>query len=359
MINLELLSIDWINSVSQKQHNADTILVEKAIRALLLVEGLAKQKVPFIFKGGTALMLLMNSTKRLSIDVDIILPVIPADWEEILQTVSRQQGFTHHKKQDRNTQTNIPKTHYKFFYTPIHRSFSAEESILLDVLNEHINYQNVIQIPIDSLFVPVVSDPILVSVPCLEDILADKLTAFAPNTTGIPYFKENVNMSMEIIKQLYDIGNLCDVVEDIEMIRTTFRKFATTEIFYRNLDSSNEDDVLEDIYQTALCLSLRGADGKGDFEKLQTGIHRVVRFIFSESYHLDKAIIHASKAAYLSILIKSDKNRIEKYGDPGELTAWTIAAPMNTKLNRLKKSNPEAFYYWYKCSELLGTSKLN
>jgi len=58
-------------------------------------------------------------------------------------------------------------------------------------------------------------------------------------------------------------------------------------------------------------------------------------------------------------LIKSDKNRIEKYGDPGELTAWTIAAPMNTKLNRLKKSNPEAFYYWYKCSELLGTSKLN
>jgi len=25
---------------------------------------------------------------------------------------------------------------------------------------------------------------------------------------------------------------------------------------------------------------------------------------------------------------------------------------MNTKLNRLKKSNPEAFFYWYKIYEL-------
>lgn len=31
---------------------------------------------------------------------------------------------------------------------------------------------------------------------------------------------------------------------------------------------------------------------------------------------------------------------------------WTIGEPMNTKLNRLKKSNPEAFFYWYKIYEL-------
>jgi len=31
---------------------------------------------------------------------------------------------------------------------------------------------------------------------------------------------------------------------------------------------------------------------------------------------------------------------------------WIIGEPMNVKLNRLKKSNPEAFYYWYKIYEL-------
>jgi hypothetical protein len=62
----------------------------------------------------------------------------------------------------------------------------------------------------------------------------------------------------------------------------------------------NESDVLEDIYQTALCIVSRGTDGKGNFEELQNGIQRISRFIFSESYHIEKAIAHASKAAYLS-----------------------------------------------------------
>ena len=31
---------------------------------------------------------------------------------------------------------------------------------------------------------------------------------------------------------------------------------------------------------------------------------------------------------------------------------WLIAQPINTKLNRLKRSNPEAFFYWYKIYEL-------
>ena len=55
--------------------------------------------------------------------------------------------------------------------------------------------------------------PLLAKVPCLEDMLGDKLTAFAPNTTGIPYFKKQDSMSMEIIKQLYDIGNLFDAAK--------------------------------------------------------------------------------------------------------------------------------------------------
>ena len=352
MIDKENITIDWINKVSKENRNADKILVEKVIRALLLLEGLVKEKLPFIFKGGTALMLLLDSSKRLSIDIDIILPKAPNNLEEILDGVAKEQGFMRKELQHRNTKSKIKREHYKFFYTPLHKSNKEEEYVLLDILFEAVNYENVEKIPIQSTFIPLKGKPLLVDVPSLEDILGDKLTAFAPNTTGIPYFKKDDSMSMEIIKQLYDIGNLMDVVEDAKIIKTTFYRFAKTELTYRDTKGLTEENVLEDVFQTSLCIVTRGTDGKGEFEELQLGMDRVRGYIFSESYHLEKAITDASKSAYLSALIKYDAKKIEKFKDPSELKDWLIAEPMNTKLNKFKKSNPEAFFYWYKIYEL-------
>jgi len=352
MINIEKISIEWINKVSKENRKADKILVEKVIRAFLLLEGLVKQKLTFVFKGGTALMLHHNSTKRLSIDIDIILPATPKKLEENLDNIVKEQGFLRKELQHRDTNSKIKKEHYKFYYTPIHRSNKEEEYVLLDILFEKVNYQNIIQLPIVSAFVPIIDNPLLVSIPSKEDILGDKLTAFAPNTTGIPYFKNENSMSMEIIKQLYDIGNLFDVVNDVNIIKSTFFRFATTELNYRNFEGIDESDVLEDIFQTSLSIVTRGADEKGDFEQLQLGIQRIAGFIFSESYHLEKTITHASKAAYLATIIKYDARSIEKYSNPLQMKDWLIDKPMNNKLNKLKKSNPEAFFYWYKIYKL-------
>lgn len=74
MISEKTLNLDWISTVSIKNRNADKILIEKVIRAFLLLEGLAESGLDFVFKGGTALMLLQGSTKRLSIDIDIVVP---------------------------------------------------------------------------------------------------------------------------------------------------------------------------------------------------------------------------------------------------------------------------------------------
>ena len=352
MINQKEISIEWLNQVSKQHRNADKILVEKLIRALLLLEGLVKQSLQFVFKGGTALMLLLNSTKRLSIDIDIILPQEPENLEELLNAIVIEQGFLKWELQHRNTQSKIKKEHYKFFYTPLHKTNKVEEYVLLDILFEDVNYSNIIPKHISSDFVPIVGEPLNVNVPSLEDILGDKLTAYAPNTTGIPYFKKEDSMSMEIIKQLYDIGNLFDLVSDIEIIKTTFFRFAKTEIAYRKSNGITENDVLEDIYQTSLCLVTRGSDGKGNFEELQNGIQRIGGFIFSESYHIEKAITHASKAAYLSALMKHNASKVENFKDPTQIRDWLITEPLNNKLNKLKKSNPEAFFYWYKICEL-------
>lgn len=352
MIKKEEITIDWINKVSKENRKADKILVEKVIRALLLLEGLVKQKLPFVFKGGTALMLHFNSTKRLSIDIDIILPKTIDNLEDILDELVDKQGFTRKELQHRYTKSIIKKEHYKFFYNPIHKSKKDEEFVLLDILYEEINYTKLEKLPIQSSFAPVGGESILVDIPCVEDLLGDKLTAFAPNTTGIPYFKKENSMSMEIIKQLYDIGNLMDVVNDLEIIKTTFFTFAATELAYRNKEDLTENDVLNDIFQTSLCIVTRGADGKGDFEQLQNGIQRIGGFIFSESFHLEKAITQASKAAYIAVLIMHDAKKIEKFENPLQIKDWQIGDPLNTKLNKLKKSNPEAFFYWYKIYQL-------
>jgi predicted nucleotidyltransferase component of viral defense system len=304
------------------------------------------------YRSGTALMLHFNSSKRLSLDIDIILPQEIENFEALLDVVAENQGFIRKELQQRTTQSKIKKEHYKFFFTPLHKTNKEEEYVLLDVLYEQVNYNHLLSMPIQSDFIPEAGEPLFVNIPSLDDMLGDKLTAFAPNTTGIPYYKHDDSMSMEIIKQLYDIGNLADAVTDIETVKSTFQNFAQTELAYRNTEQT-PDDVLNDIYQTALCIVSRGTDGSGNFDELQKGIQRIVNLIFSESYQLEKAITHASKAAYMAMLIKYDAKAIDEFGNLQQLKDWTINEPLNTKLNKLKKSNPEAFFYWYKIYEVI------
>ena len=359
MISKESLHIDWITKISIANRKADKILVEKVIRALLLLEGLSKQNLDFIFKGGTALMLILDSPKRLSIDINIIVDKELTDLEKIFIDLISSQGFTRFELQERKTSNTIQKAHYKFFYKPVHQTQAVEESILLDILFEKVDYHKIIQIPVNSNFIISEGNPIYVKVPSKEDILGDKLTAFAPNTTGIPYFKGKTSMSMEILKQLYDVGNLIDISEDVDLIKRTFESFALKELEYRGLHQQSIEDVLKDIYQTSLCVVSRGAIGIGNFEQLQTGIQRVSRFIFSETFHIDKAITAASKTAYLTVLMQS-KGVVEfqKYKGPKIMKDWNIGEPLWPRLNKLKKSNPEAFFYWYKVFELIEKKEL-
>lgn len=352
MIDKERLNIDWIEKVSKANRNADKILVEKAIRAFLLLEGLALSDIHFVFKGGTSLMLMTNPNRRLSVDIDIVIPGTIDKFEQDLPVIADKQGFLRMEPQERTATTTVPKHHYKFFYTPIHKTSQDEEYILLDVLFEQSPYCTVSKKEIVSNFIPAIEPHMSVDVPCAEDLLGDKLTAFAPNTTGIPYFKNGKSMSMEIIKQLYDIGCLFDLSNDMEIVRKTFERIAQKEIGYRS-GTMVVADVLEDILQTSLCISTRSVMGKGNFEELQNGIKRVKGFIFSESYHIENAIVSASKAAYLSALIATNATKIEKYANPLQVKDWTISDLAYNTLNKLKKTNTEAFFYWHKAISLI------
>lgn len=88
MISEKCTSNSWILEASAKNNKADKILVQKLIRALMLLEGLKESGLGFAFKGGTALMLLLNSAKRLSIDIDIIVPDKTIEIESLLNEIA-------------------------------------------------------------------------------------------------------------------------------------------------------------------------------------------------------------------------------------------------------------------------------
>ena len=150
MIAQNSITKEWIEAVA-KSKKADKNLVEKVIRALLLLEGLSESGLNFVFKGGTALMLLFNSEKRLSIDIDIIVPEKKTDLTEMLQNICTTKGFTHFEIQKRVAETSIDKEHYKLFFTSALNN--QESHILLDILSENVHYQNITELPVDSIFV--------------------------------------------------------------------------------------------------------------------------------------------------------------------------------------------------------------
>lgn len=353
MINKNSLEIDWINEVSLANRNADKILVEKVIRALLLLEGLANHNIDFVFKGGSAVMLLLDSSKRLSIDINIILPNTPDNLDELLDNISKEQDFTRVLLKEEQPEAINKKIHYQFFYNPVHKTHEAEERILLDIHVENVKYSKIIEQPILSSFVLQKGEPLNISIPSLEDILGEKLTAFAPNTIGIPYYTNGKSMNLQIIKQLYDIGNLVDASVNLDNVKKTFKLFAKSELEHHNNELSS-DDVLEDIFQTSLCMATRGMAGNGNFGELLKGIQRVSPFIFSEPFHIDKAITAASKAAYTAMLIKYNAKAFEKFNNSLQTQEWIITEPLNTKLNKFKKTNAEAFFYWFKIYELMA-----
>lgn len=345
MIKNNSFSIEWISKVS-KNIKADRILVEKAIMAMALLEGLAESSLQFIFKGGTALMLLFQKPHRLSIDIDIIVNPQEADIGEILKSICYLKGFSRFEEQIRPSGNNIPVSHFKYYYNSSVEG--KESSILLDILFEDNPYDSLVEIPIVNGFIDTEVPVINVKVPDFNNLLADKLTAFAPLTIGVPYKKGDVSCGMEIIKQLYDIGCLFDKASDVLSVSRTYHRIANQELTYRG-NISSVDDVLQDTLVNALSICFRKAYHKADFDTLSSGIKQVGSYIFSEHFHLEKAILAAAKTVYLTSLLLSGSNTIEKYSDKriSEIADWTIKEYEYTKLNKLKKTNPEAFFYLY------------
>jgi hypothetical protein len=186
----------------------------------------------------------------------------------------------------------------------------------------------------------------MVTVPTVESIAGDKLTAFAPNTTGIPLGR---GRETEIIKQLFDIGHLFDEAGDTEEIYSSFHAFVVQEIKYRELDTTKEN-VLWDIIETgkliAVGAKLKASDQpeRNNYDLLMKGLKAFESFLIEGHFRLLAANI-----------LSENKSQLEKYAGQSIVNLDITNVKWNA-LNKLKRM-PAAYFYWYKALTLLHLVK--
>ena len=342
MITRESFSIGWIQKQRKKYAKADPRLIERQIYAFELVGLLATSGKPFVFKGGTSLLLLLPSAHRLSIDVDIVGNFT---LDEIV-SFSRGSVFSRVEEDNRGV-SKVPKRHFKFFYRS--NIDDRESYILLDVLYSEHGYPKLLKLPIRSpIFL--VDEHLSVDVPTINGILGDKLTAYAPNTIGVPFGRSK---SMEIIKQLFDIGELFDACDDLSEVSSSYSALQKQESAYRQ-NVATFDEVLNDTIETSflLCQSrLKGSIENENIQELHQGIKQIQSYLLGTPYRMEEARLSAAKAAFIATVIKNKKGKIDlndlRYEDSMIQEIGTVA--LDGKyfiLNKLKATQTETFYYW-------------
>ena len=228
MICKESFTQEHLNDI-RTRIPSDPAILERTLYALALLEALIRAETPLVFKGGTSLLLLLEQPQRLSTDIDIVIEP-GTDITRYIQKAATIFPFTSYVQQKRKENNRIQKQHFKFYYHSLIQE--REQSIILDVLYERLSYQSLVNKKICHPFLKTEEPLVEVNIPSVDCILGDKLTAFAPYTTGINF---GIDKELEIIKQLFDIATLFDAHVRYQDVVATYHTMATKELFYTQL----------------------------------------------------------------------------------------------------------------------------
>ncbi len=293
------LFIQW-NILKRFKKNTNVIpgLIERSLYAFGLLEALRTVGIPFCFKGGTSLMLLLDTPARLSTDIDILVEP-GTDIGHYIEMASAIFPFVSKTEDIRKRRGNLIKRHFKFFYySPVQSKLFY---ILLDVVYSHIPYAQTIEKEIKNDLLLTYGDNATVQIPTADCLLGEKLTAFAPHTTGVPIHN---GKQLEIAKQLFDIGLLFDYIEDYALVKITYETSAEHEITFRG-QNWDKSDVLKDTIHTCLCIIAKGSVDKDEFFSYLRGIKSLKNHILLSGYNFEDAVWKACKILYLSSCLLS------------------------------------------------------
>lgn len=338
MIKQETFTKENIDRIVSK-YKVDYELAARAVFALGLVEALSKVGTEFIFKGGSSLMLLFDVPKRLSTDVDILVPP-EYDIESYLKKASIIFPFKGIEESVRKTSKKISKKHFKITYASTNSS--KDFNVLVDVLFADNHYNETLRVPINNDLLLCEGEDYFANVPTAESLLGDKLTAFAPHTIGINFFNEDYSNDkrLEVVKQFYDVSCLFDVSRDFAAVKETYEKIALDEIGYRELDKTPQDCLI-DSFNSALSILSLGKFDKDDYQNYISGFKKIIGHILGKRLNPNNASFDAAKIMFLSACIIKGINPFTYKMEERELLK---DKPYN-QINFVKKIDKLAFNY--------------
>ncbi len=362
MVDPECLTRDWIIKEAKRQGTPPEVL-EKCIYALLLVGKLRSAGLDFVFKGGTSLLLHLDPIRRLSIDVDIASNEPMDRVTAILDTLKDGDPFLNWSHQDWRDSENPPTKYFKLTYgSPV---LGAEGNIQLDVLVMEAGYEQVEEKRVAPAFLPVTQEA-LVRLPSVDCLLGDKLTAFAPSTIGILYApvsrktgEPTEPQPIRVMKQLFDIGELFMHAGDLGLVGRTYQAHHAKQNGYRGGRISLEaalNDSIDAAYNLAL-LDLGNKNNEseriGFFRK---GVKALNTHLIGPKLTPITAKTASGRAALLAMHILAG-NTSSAFDDLRTMPDVKSMADLNIEgdrrlLQRLRYTNPEAFYLWYRVVQM-------
>lgn len=361
MINYQSFTKEWIIRQAKIIHCKSPVLLEKAIIALQLLCYLAESDMSFQFKGGTSLLLRFDPIKRLSIDIDIVTQSSKEGLLVLVEKISKQKPFEGFVTDERIAHDSTPKSHYKFFYSSQFYPADKKDNLLLDVIFDAKGLPGYNQLIIKKPFI-MIDYKVMVTVPTINCILGEKLTAFAPTTIGIKY---NPDRKMEIIKQLFDIGELFDVASDMNEVKKAYEYTHSRQNVYRDSAFTFEQTLLDSI-QAGFELSQFDPNEKKNTENsvlLREGVISIQNHLLQQKFTLNESKIASGKVACICSCILHSREGVNfeqlRYQPKfiSNLRSVSIADPWQS-LNSLKPINTEAFYYWYQAQQLLNGGQI-
>jgi len=367
MINNKSFTKEWLDSFrAKKEHKGINVtILEKMVHALSLLEHLKLAGLDFVFKGGTSLVLLLEEGNRFSIDIDIISSVERKKLEEILDAVLGNSHFSKNTLNERRSyKEGIPKAHYTFEFNSVYNP-NVPGTILLDILFDSPHYPELIETSINTPWLSVDEDVTTITTPSVNSICGDKLTAFAPETIGIPYYKADQLFAMEICKQLFDLGKLFESITDMATVKKSFSAFAKAELSYRSSDKDfsnrklTETNVLWDSINTCAIIAKRERNPTAETKKKFTDLNLGIRsfgsaFLMTGNFRIEEAMAASARVAYINAILLQPKAIDIEYYKGQDISELMIENEDWAFLNRLKRQPDKSiFYYWYKAVELL------
>lgn len=346
MISKETFSEQHIRKL-QKDSKKDPGLIERTLHAFGLLEAISRVGMPFIFKGGTCLMLLLKQPMRLSTDIDIIVkPGTPI--EKYIEEASKIFPFKAQEEQIRFGKNKIEKRHFKFTYeSPI---TGKDIYILLDILFEENHYESIVEKEIVNELILTEGKNLKVNVPSINCVLGDKLTAFAPHTVGVLL---NNDKDMEVMKQMYDVCTLLDEFDDFDEMLKTYNRIVVQEIDYRGIDI-NKQDVLEDTFEAALCIAARGKHNPTEYPTYVNAIRSLRSHIYADDYTSEVASRRSTKILYMVACMKKDRP-FTKIEDAFKYKDESYIGDKMKCLKYLRKVDLEAYAYTIETDRLLNS----